>query len=95
MEKPYKGRVYAWKIRTGYQGQKFIVGRPVGHPEFEDWLITSEIMQMKPIQAHANVCSTIAYECVTRNSRYYLMGPEQERELPCPRKNYEKHGISF
>lgn len=58
--KPYKGRISDWKIRTGYDGEKFVVGRPSGHPDFANWIITSPIVKMRRlIRTRTDVTVTI------------------------------------
>jgi hypothetical protein len=62
----------------------------MGHPEFERWIITSPIVEMVAIKD-----SVINFECETMNSIYHLVGPEQTKEVPCPKENYAKYGIGF
>ena len=90
MNKPYKGEITNWKRRYYPDGDYCIVGIPHRHPQFKDWIITSPVIKfnMKPFSGKL-YC---VIEIDTKNSRYDLIGEEQKDEIPCPIKNYKKHG---
>jgi len=91
--KPFKGQISSWKIRTGYEGTRHVVGIPHGHPEFEDWIVTSQIVDITEKPRHRG--EDRVFMLTTENSQYDLLGEEQEHEVRCPAKNYIKHGISL
>jgi hypothetical protein len=91
--KPFKGQISNWKIRTGYEGTRHVVGIPHGHPEFEDWIITSPVINTTEKPRHRD--EDCIFMLTTKNSQYDLLGEEQEQEVPCPNKNYFKYGISL
>lgn len=92
MSKPYKGSISNWKRR--HQGDKYsIVGIPHSHPDFEGWIWTSEVVKMEKTNPYTNGRDGyFTYEVETKNSHYELIGEEADKEIPCPAKNYLKHG---
>jgi hypothetical protein len=62
--KPHDGTIYQWrKIPSGAQPGSLgyrIAGIPQGHPEFTNWIITSEVLKRE------------GNEIETLNSRYTL-----------------------
>jgi len=45
MDKPYKGRIDNWYKRE-YADGFIIVGIPVGHPKFVDFIYTSKVVKL-------------------------------------------------
>lgn len=63
--KAYKGEIHDWKWVRFLDGD-CIKGRPVGHPDFVGWIITSKVVSLDR--------KTGMLE--TQNSRYKLIGKE-------------------
>jgi hypothetical protein len=75
--KPYKGEIHNWRKVScnfdgwpappfGAEGYFFIKGKPVGHPKFINWIVTSRVISIDK----DGMCETL-------NSMYKLVGNEQ------------------
>lgn len=78
MKKPFKGEIHNWKA-ISYEGETKVVGMPVGHPEFTNWIVTSVVVKHFEPPRHLKDVRKIEIE--TENSRYTLVG-EGKGELP-------------
>lgn len=92
--KPCKGSIHNWKRRF-VPGGFVIVGEPHGHPDFQNWIITSLVQKMEPTDPYTNGRDGyFTYEVTTLNSFYELVGEELPEEIPCPVNNYIEHGLT-
>lgn len=73
--KSYKGRIHNWEVGPDYGGAPGTVvvrGVPEGHPEFRDFIRTSQVVKVWKI--HEHVGDPLKIEIETLNSKYDLIG---------------------
>lgn len=69
MSNPYKGEIHDWHMIRSGTGV-VVLGRPVGHPEFINWIKTSLVVRHEIGEGdQPDFIETL-------NSRYKLVGPE-------------------
>lgn len=61
--KPYKGEIHSWR-KVEFVDGFIIMGKPIGHPQFVNWIRTSKVEFMKDSDGY--------WEVETLNSRYHL-----------------------
>lgn len=73
VEKPYKGQIANWEKRyfskAAFPQHKdtlgyVIMGVPIGHPQYSEWIVTSPVVKHEEDQIE------------TLNSRYTLLNPK-------------------
>ena len=73
MSKPYKGGISDWEImfypqyKLAYPDTNGVIcrGKPQGHPDFVNWIRTSQVLKINPERTQIE----------TENSIYDLIGP--------------------